>query len=156
MDVFKLEIAQMLKEHPTLHEKENYKCKYINVLEYFVRKFSPEDKWATATLALYKKALLEKPQDYKYEGFTLSEQSKTVVATKFKPFKFFSYRYCVIVDCIYINAINFTLNYQAFIISGIRKESVKCLMVCLILMCLWMNLNKSAILRIAGERIMTF
>ena len=106
MDVFKLEIAQMLKEHPILHEKETYKCKYINVLEYFVRKFSPEDKWATATLALYKKALLEKPQDYKYEGFTLSEQSKTVVATKFKPFKFFSYRYCVIVDCIYINAIN--------------------------------------------------
>ena len=58
MDVFKLEIAQMLKEHPILHEKETYKCKYINVLEYFVRKFSPEDKWATATLALYKKALL--------------------------------------------------------------------------------------------------
>ena len=106
MDVFKLEIAQMLKEHPILHEKETYKCKYINVLEYFVRKFSPEDTWATATLALYKKALLEKPQDYKYEGFTLSEQSKTVVATKFKPFKFFSYRYCVIIDCIYINAIN--------------------------------------------------
>lgn len=105
MDVFKLEIAQMLKEHPILHEKEVYKCKYINVLEYFVRKFSPEDKWANATLALYKNVLLEKPQNYTYEGFTLLEQSKTVVATKFKPFKFFSYRYCVIVDCIYINAI---------------------------------------------------
>lgn len=106
MDVFKLEIAQMLKEHPILHEKETYKCKYINILEYFVRKFSPEDKWANATLALYKKALLEKPKDYTYEGFTLFQQSKTVVATKFKPFKFFSYRYCVIIDCIYLNAIN--------------------------------------------------
>ena len=106
MDVFKLEIAQMLKEHPILHEKEAYKCKYINVLEHFVRKFSPEDKWANATLTLYKKALLESPQDYTDEGFTLSEQSKTVVATKFKPFKFFSYRYCVIVDCIFINALN--------------------------------------------------
>lgn len=106
MDVFKLEIAQMLKEHPILHEKETYKCRYINVLEYFVRKFSPDDKWANATLNLYKKALLEKPQDYTYEGFTLLGQSKAVVATKFKPFKFFSYRYCVIIDCIFINAIN--------------------------------------------------
>lgn len=106
MDAFKLEIAQMLKEHPILHEKESYKCRYINVLEYFVRKFSPEDKWANATLLLYKKAILENPQDYTYEGFTLSEQSKTVVATKFKPCKFFSYRYCVILDCIFINAIN--------------------------------------------------
>ncbi len=106
MDVFKLEIAQMLKEHPILHEKETYKCKYINVLEYFVRKFSPEDKWANATLALYKKVLLEKPEDYTFEGFALSEQSKTVVATKFKPFKVFSYRYSVIIDCIYMNAIN--------------------------------------------------
>lgn len=106
MDAFKLEIAQMLKEHPILHEKESYKCRYINVLEYFVRKFSLEDKWANATLLLYKKAILENPQDYTYEGFTLSEQSKTVVATKFKPCKFFSYRYCVILDCIFINAIN--------------------------------------------------
>lgn len=106
MDVFKLEIAQMLKEHPILHEKETYKCRYINVLEYFVRKFSPEDEWANATLALYKKTLLEKPQDSTYEGFILSEHSKPVVATKFKPFKFFSYRYCVIVDCIFINAVN--------------------------------------------------
>jgi len=106
MDVFKLEIAQMLKEHPILHEKEAYKCRYINVLEHFVRKFSPDDKWANATLSLYKKALLEKPQDYTYDGFTLLEQSKTVIATKFKPFKFFSYRYCVIIDCIFINAFN--------------------------------------------------
>lgn len=106
MDVFKLEIAQMLKEHPILHEKESYKCRYINVLEHFVRKFSPEDKWANATLSLYKKALLESVQDYTYEGFTLAEQSKAVVATKFKPFKFFSYRYCVIIDCIFVNAMN--------------------------------------------------
>lgn len=106
MEVNKLEIAQMLKEHPILHEKENYKCRYINLLDYFVRKFSPDDRWANATLNLYKKALLEKPQDYTYEGFTLPEQSKTVVATKFKPFKFFSYRYCVIIDCIFINAFN--------------------------------------------------
>lgn len=106
MDVFKLEIAQMLTEHPILHEKNSYKCRYINVLEYFVRKFSPDDAWANAALQLYKKALLENLPDYTYEGFQLLDRSKTIVATKFKPFKFFSYRYCVLFDCIYINAIN--------------------------------------------------
>lgn len=105
MDKFKLEVSQMLKVHPILHEKESYKCKYINVLEYFVRKFSSDDEWSNATLLLYKRTLLEKPQDYTYAEFTLAEQSKPVVATKFKPFKFFSYRYCVILDCIFINAI---------------------------------------------------
>lgn len=106
MDIFQLEVAQMLSEHPILKEKSSYKCKYINVLEYFVRKYSPDDKWANETLKLYKKALLEDLQDYRYEEFELINQSKHVVATKFKPFKFFSYRYCVIIDCIFINAIN--------------------------------------------------
>lgn len=106
MDISRLEIAQMLNEHPILNEKSSYKCKYIGVLEYFVRKYSPDDQWANETLKLYKKALLENQQDYKYEGFELLNHSKPVVATKFKPFKFFSYRYCVIIDCIFINAIN--------------------------------------------------
>ena len=51
---------------------------------------------------------------------------------------------------------SFTLNYQAFIIGGIRKKSDRCLMGCLIPVYLWMNLNKSAILRIVGERMTTF
>ena len=106
MDIFNLEIAQMLREHPVLYEKNSYKCRYINLLEYFVRKFSPDDAWANATLQLYKNALLENLKDYTYEGFQLLNHSRTVVATKFKPFKFFSYRYCVLFDCIYINVIN--------------------------------------------------
>lgn len=106
MDIFQLEVAQMLNEHPILNEKSSYKCKYVNVLEYFVRKYSPDDKWANETLKLYKKALLENLRDYRYEGGELLSQSKPVVATKLKPFKFFSYRYCVIIDCIFINAIN--------------------------------------------------
>ena len=106
MDVLNLEVAQMLKGHPILKETNSYKCKYVNVLEYFVRKFSPENMWANETLQLYKKALLENSQDYRYEGFELLKHSKSVVATKFKPFKFFSYRYCVVFDCIFMNAIN--------------------------------------------------
>lgn len=106
MDIFNLEVAQMLKEHPVLGEKSSYKQKYINVLEYFVRKYSLEDPWANAVLKLYKEKLLDNPQDYTYGEFDLFKQSKSVIATKFKPFRFFSYRYCLIIDCVFINAIN--------------------------------------------------
>lgn len=105
MDVFNLEVAQMLKDHPVLGEKVSYKHKYINVLEYFVRKYSPEDSWANAVLKLYKEKILDNPQDYTYGEFDLFKQSKPVIATKFKPFRFFSYRYCLIIDCVFINAI---------------------------------------------------
>lgn len=106
MEIFNLEVAQMLNNHPILSEKDSYKCNYIRMLEYFVRKFSSDNMWANETLQLYKKTLLENLQDYRYEGFELRKQSKSVVAIKFKPFKFFSYRYCIIIDCIFINAIN--------------------------------------------------
>lgn len=106
MDAFNLEIAQMLKEHPILTEKHSYKHKYINVLEYFVRKYSPGDLWANAVLKLYKEKLLDNPQDYTYGEFDLFKQSEPVIKTKFKPFRFFSYRYCLIIDCVFINAIS--------------------------------------------------
>lgn len=106
MSVFNLELAQMLKEHPVINENSSYKRKYINLLEYFVRKFSPGDQWAKQTLLLYKRALLENSYDYKYESVKKAPQLKSVITTKFKPFKFFSYRYCIIIDCIFINAIN--------------------------------------------------
>ena len=106
MEILNLEVSQMLNDHPILSEKSSYKHNYIKVLEYFVHKFSQDSMWANETLQLYKKAILENLQDYRYEGFELRKQSRSVVATKFKPFKFFSYRYCIIIDCIFINAIN--------------------------------------------------
>jgi len=106
MDNYKLEISQMLKEHPVLQEKDTYKSRYIKLLEYFARKYSMDDKWANGALRLYKGLFLNNQQDYNFTGFSLREESKPVISTKFKPFKFFSYRYCVIIDCIFINAIN--------------------------------------------------
>lgn len=103
MEKWFLESAQMLKEHPILAEKISYKIRYINVLEYFFRKYSEDDIWANAMLQLYKKKLLNNTTDYTYGNVSLSKY-KGVVATKFKPFKFFSYRYCLIFDCIFINA----------------------------------------------------
>lgn len=104
-DIDNLEIAQMLKEHPIMDEKLPYKDKYLNVLEYFVRKYSADDIWANAVLRLYKEKILGDLQNYNYREREVFKQSKNVVATKFKPFRFFSYRYCLIFDCIFMNAI---------------------------------------------------
>lgn len=99
-----LETSQMLKEHPLLSEKENYKIKYLNVLEYFSQKYSANDPWAAQTLQLYIKKFLGRENNYQYRGFEFQYNTKPVIATKFRPFKLFSYRYCLIIDCIFICA----------------------------------------------------
>lgn len=52
-----LEASQMLSQHPVKGEKEAFKTGYINVLEYFVRKYSDTDMWANSVLKLYKAKL---------------------------------------------------------------------------------------------------
>lgn len=104
LEKYFLETSQMLGEHPILQEKESYKIKYISVLEYFVLKYSKDSVWATSVLCLYIKKLLNNSEDYKYGISDLHKQAKDVIATKFRPFKFFSYRYCLLMDCIFINA----------------------------------------------------
>lgn len=104
MNPIMLETSQMLEEHPLLYEKENYKVKYLQILEYFSRKYSTNDPWATQTLQLYIKKFLGTENSYEYSNFDLQYHAKPVLATKFRPFKFFSYRYCLIIDCIFICA----------------------------------------------------
>lgn len=104
MNLTMLETAQMLENHPLLKEKENYKQKYINVLMYFVQKYSVDDLWAQQTICLYIKKFLGAKNDYQYNKSDLYQNLKSVLATKFRPFKFFSYRYCLIIDCIFICA----------------------------------------------------
>lgn len=91
----------MLENHPLLIEKESYKVKYLNVLEYFSQKYSANDPWANQTLQLYIKKFLGTKNSHKYDNFDLQRNTKPVLATKFRPFKFFSYRYCLIIDTPY-------------------------------------------------------
>lgn len=104
MNLIMLETSQMLEGHPLLEAKENYKIKYLNVLEYFTQKYSADDPWATQTLQLYIKKFLGADNGYKYSNFELQHDVKPVLAKKFRPFKFFSYRYCLVLDCIFICA----------------------------------------------------
>lgn len=104
MDMSFLEVSQMLYEHPILYEKFSYKVSYINILEYFVQKYSKDDVWANAALHLYIDRLLDNASDDYYNDFNLRRQFREVIGIKFKPFKFFTYRYCLLFDCIFINA----------------------------------------------------
>lgn len=106
LEQYFLEISQMLGEHPVKKEKETYKIKYINVLEYFVQKYSKDDAWATSVLRLYIKKLLRDDKNYEYRISDFRKQSKDVTAAKFRHFKFFSYKFCILMDCIFINAYN--------------------------------------------------
>lgn len=99
-----LEIAQMLSKHPILEENNAYKSKYISVLEFFVQKYSSNDLWSQAALRLYINKLVDGDYNSQGESYDLLRQAKAVIATKFRRFKFFTYRYCLIFDCILLCA----------------------------------------------------
>ena len=104
MDDVMLEIAQMLEKHPVLKEKALYRHRYINLLEYFVRKYSPDNEWAKKTLMLYKNVFLESLEEYSYQESKLRTLVRLVMANKWKLFARYSYRSCVMMDCVFINA----------------------------------------------------
>lgn len=104
METHFLEVSQMTTNHPVKQEKNSYRIKYINVLEHFVQKYSKDDLWATEELHLYTKKLLDEGTPYSSHVFNFPKQFKEVISTKFKPFSFFSYRYCLLMDCIFLCA----------------------------------------------------
>ena len=54
-----LSVAQMLQNHPIKKEQEEYRRRYLRVLDYMVRKYSEKDDWANAALTLYRSVLLD-------------------------------------------------------------------------------------------------
>lgn len=97
-----LRAAQYVLKHPILVESEEYKKRYINTLEYFVRKYSADNLYSTSMLELYKNKMLSDPNGYIYKDNELKKISKGVMSWKRKKFKFFSYRYCLLIDVIFI------------------------------------------------------
>ena len=101
-----LKVSQYVLKHPIINESEDYKKRYINTLEYFVNKYAREDIYSHSMLKLYKNKLLEYPDSYGYQDDELKSISKGVLSWKMKKFKFFSYRYCLLVDVIFICSFN--------------------------------------------------
>lgn len=101
-----MSVSHSLEKHPVLEECVKYKIKYLNVLEYFVNKYSKKDEFALETLKNYKNAFLGKDiEQYLYNEQELKRVSKGVIGVKFKGFKLFTYRYALECDCLFMNAI---------------------------------------------------
>lgn len=104
MDRQLLEMAQLLDNHPIRGEKDAYKVRYINTIEYFAMKYSKEKEWSIKVLKLYVNTLLDNPKQYTYIDKDIRKISKGVLSRKMKKFKFFSYRYTLLIDCLHITA----------------------------------------------------
>ena len=104
MSNIRLWTAQMLENHPVKVEKDRYKIQYLNILEYFVRKYASDDIWAKKTFDLYVDNILVDKKKYQYSPNDFRKQAKAIRATKFKPFRMFTYRYCMLMDCIFLCA----------------------------------------------------
>lgn len=101
-----LKVAQYVLKHPIKSESEDYKKRYINTLEYFVDKYSIKSAYSQNVLKLYKYKLLEHPESYEYKDDELKRIYRGVLSWKMKKFKFFSYRYCLLADVIFICSFN--------------------------------------------------
>jgi small GTP-binding protein len=103
-DVNLLSVSHFLEKHPVLKENVKYKVKYLNVLEFFVNKYSNND-FSQAMLANYKTAFLGKDiQSYTYSEHNIKKKAKGATGVKFKGFKLFTYRYSLVCDTFFINS----------------------------------------------------
>ncbi|SCY24212.1 dynamin family protein [Alkaliphilus peptidifermentans] len=104
-DINLMFVSHFLKDHPIIEESIKYKIKYLNALEYFVNKYSAKNKFSVSALDNYKNVFLGVSKDsYTYRTQELKKMSKGVMGLKIKGFKFFTYRYAFICDCLFINA----------------------------------------------------
>lgn len=98
-----------LKNHPLTHEKYVYKENYCRALAYFVRKYHKDsDTSAASMLEHYCRSLLG--DMYPSFDFTplvekeIQTALKKVSAWRCKRFKFFTYRFVFMVDCLFLCA----------------------------------------------------
>ncbi len=103
MEQEKLSIALCLHQHPVLNEKDLYKVKYINVLEYFTNLYSSDNKFAKGMLQVYKNKFISS-ESYVYSENEIKKAFKKATQYKLKGFKLFTYRYNLLFDCFFINA----------------------------------------------------
>ncbi len=118
MEVTELGLSQFLSSHPLTTEKINYKIKYLNVIEYFVRKYSKNNKLSKETISLYIK-FFEVEDIYKYKD-DVQLLLKSVTDIKFKPFKFFTYTYTLVLDIFFINSF-FDVDKSKLIVREVKS-----------------------------------
>lgn len=105
LDVEKMYLSHCLSEHPILNETIEYKIKYLNLLYFFVDKYSHNDIFTTAMFENYKKKFLNKNiSKYSYNEKEIKKCAIEIQALRFKKFRLITFRYAFIFDCLLLNS----------------------------------------------------
>lgn len=105
--------------HPLVNEKPELKLKYICLIEHYRKKLCPDDTEVLIRFDRFKADFLANISENNYDT---KSAIKEITKTRFTPFRFFSYRYVFLFDCIYLLSID-GFNY-ATQICDMLKESV--------------------------------
>lgn len=104
-----LSIANICRNHSVLKENDEFKIKYINVLEFFYNKYCTNDDFAEQKLNIYKKFILEEClSKYVYKADKIDKYIKDSIFLKINKkngkWRIFSYRFILAIDCLFICA----------------------------------------------------
>lgn len=101
-------IALYLEMHPILHETSTYKTQYLQALHYFVHTYCNAEQLPNALWQKYCHIFLGTVADTSIYSPSEAEKAKPIIrkvaSIKFRHFKFFSYRFVFVADCLFLCA----------------------------------------------------
>ena len=106
-------------KHPLADEKPELKLKYVSLLEFYRLKICPTSRLVLARFERFKKDFLS-GENFVDQG--IDKSIKEIMKTRFTPFRFFSYRYVFLFDCIYLLTVDGFTHVQK--IGNLMKSSV--------------------------------
>ena len=106
-------------QHPLADEKLELKLKYISLLEHFRSKICPTSRSVLARFDRFKRDFLS---GNAFVDQDIDTSIKAIVKTRFTPFRFYSYRYVFLFDCIYLLSVDSFTYIQK--IGDLMKSSV--------------------------------
>lgn len=112
-----LRIALYLSHHPIINEPENNRIKYLDSLYWVVLKYSQNSAYATSLMKVYQNILI-KDLSAPEHAICMKPKLMDFGTVRFKWFKFYTYRYIFIIDCLFINAF-FDINRSRTVFSDL-------------------------------------
>lgn len=94
-----------LIRHPLFNEKEELKRKYIALIKKYAETYEIEEKRTSDLQMLHQAMFGEDNINSTWWGYTDRDEAE-VLKTRFSPFRFFSYRYLFLFDCLMLFAVS--------------------------------------------------
>ena len=106
-------------KHPLADETPELKLKYISLLEHYRSKICPTSRLVLARIERFKSDFLSGDA---FVDQNIDTSIKAIMKTRFTPFRFFSYRYVFLFDCVYLLSVDGFTHIQK--IGDLMKSSV--------------------------------